>query len=99
MAKHRTQVLHEAFEWELNRERAATLGRAAHRLEKQLRLCQRLLHRLDAEDDPAPEALEAYRSARDECERLRWTLCVQREVVGLIDHRPVHRTYPLPPRR
>lgn len=98
MAKDRANVLHDVFLWELDRERAATLGRAAHRLEKQLLACLRLLRTVDG-GSARPDQLEAYRAACSESERLRWAFCVQREAIGLHDHRLVDQMYPAPPRR
>lgn len=99
MARDRAQTLHDAFQAELDRERAATLARAARRLEKQLLTCSRLLRSIDGAARPSPDQLEAYRAAWAESERLRWTFCVQREALGLLDHRLVDRMYPPPPKR
>ena len=88
-----------AFQTELARERAAALGRAGRRLEEHLEECRRLAASLRAGGDgvPAPEVRRRYRAARAAAEEARWALCVQREALGLADHRWVDRIYPLPP--
>ena len=83
------------FRWtqaELDGERAATLARATRKLEAARERYAALSAQL-AED--SSEALRrAWRAARDEAEHRRWALCVQREAVGLYDHRWVDRIYP-----
>ena len=88
----------EEAEAELNRERAAALGRAGAKVEACLAECRRLGERLSSGERSA-RVLEAYRSARAAAEDARWALCVQREAIGLVEHHWVERLYPLPPRR
>ena len=85
------------LELELRRERAQALSRAGERLEAALRG----LARVEAALQTAPgEATPAARAARDEAlaaagERL-WFLVVQREAVGLRDHRVLDDVYRVP---
>lgn len=92
-----------ALQAELNEERAAALGRTGRQIDEQLARCRALEVRLDVTDDAdtdvSDEVLEQYRAARVEFERWRWELCVQREALGLYDHRWVEHIYPTPARR
>jgi hypothetical protein len=88
--------MHSVVEAELNKERAATLGRAARKIEDAVRRCERLGRAVDAGH---AGALAEYREARGEAERAVWQFCVQREAVGLTDHTRVRQQYPLPPER
>jgi hypothetical protein len=92
------ETLFADLDAELNRERAAALGRAARKLEAQLQRCSVLLRRLEAPPAGDTSALIGeYREARGESERLRWNFHVQREALRLYDHRWVDRIYPRPP--
>jgi hypothetical protein len=86
----------EALMAELNQERAAVLGRFGRRVEEALAVCR-------AEDEAAhagdEAALGRYRAARDEAQQAIADLCLQREMIGLIEHSWVHRLYPVPPAR
>jgi hypothetical protein len=96
------------LEAELCRARAEALGRAGERLEEALaRLAEldRQIHALRA--GPRPEsAAEAARRlaaclaardrARQEAERLRQFLVIQREALGLVRHGMVDEVYRLP---
>jgi hypothetical protein len=85
-----------AWEAELNKERAGALGATARKLEKALEECEALGTKIDALESGALRdlLLEDYRRARDESERQRWNLCVQREAMGLRRHDEVERHYP-----
>jgi acyl-CoA reductase-like NAD-dependent aldehyde dehydrogenase len=79
---------------ELRRERAQALSRAGERLEAALRELAEAEAALGATPGPALEA------ARDEAmsragERL-WFLVVQREAMGLRDHRMLDDVWPIP---
>jgi hypothetical protein len=88
----------EESEAELDRERAAALGRAGAKVEERLDECRRLGEDLGPGDRSGP-TLERYRAARAAAEEARWALCVQREALGLVEHHWVERLFPLPPRR
>jgi hypothetical protein len=90
-----------AWESELNKERASALGATAAKLERALDECRALAEKLDTLERGALRdlLLEDYRRARDESERQRWNLCVQREAMGLRRHDDVERHYPTAPRR
>ncbi len=87
-------------EKEIVAEKAATLGRAGERLEAALRLAAELL---DAwREAPAGEARErarqSYHQARTRAQEARRILIIQREAIGLRNHRLVDQQFPEPPR-
>lgn len=86
-----------AWETELNRERAGALGMTARKLEGLLDTCRALKEQLGTATDPALKELllRDYRAAREESERQRWNLCVQREAIGVRRHEEVDRLYPI----
>jgi hypothetical protein len=88
-------------EGELLQERASALGRAGRKLEEQFERCLRLGRLLDERTDVSGshELLREYRQARDDFEQVRWRLCVQREAIGLFDHKWIARVFPRPSRR
>jgi hypothetical protein len=88
-------------EEEILREKAAALGRAGERLEHALAETAALGAALDAERDPArrPALLADYEAARRRADSARLMLIIQREAVGLRQHRDVERQFPDPPRR
>lgn len=93
----------EAFqrtEKEIVAEKAATLGRAGERLEAALRLAAELYEAMrDAPDDDARErAREQYRQGRTRALEARRILIIQREAIGLRNHRLVDQQFPEPPR-
>jgi hypothetical protein len=85
-----------AMEAELNKERAAVLGRYGRRLEASIAKCAALLERVEAGDEVA---LVKYRELRTAAVKATEALCLQREMIGVLDHSWVQRAYPLPPRR
>jgi hypothetical protein len=87
-----------AVEAELNTERGAALGRTGQKLEDHFNRCQQLAPLVDAEPD-STELLHRYRQAWAAFEECRWRLIVQREALGLCDHRWVDRVFPRPARR
>lgn len=91
---------HAAVEAELAAERHEALRRTGRKVDEALDRCRARQVELDRASGPVErrDALVRYRRARDELEHARWKLCVQREAMGLTDHRWVHRTYPLPAR-
>ena len=86
----------EALTAELNQERGAVLGRYGRRVEQALEACSAEQAALDRGDD---HALGRYRAARLDAQRAIADFCLQREMIGLIDHSWVHRIYPTPPAR
>jgi hypothetical protein len=88
-------------EAEIAAEKAATLGRAGERLEEALRVARAALARLDAADraDEGRQRLAEYERARARAAQERLILIIQREAVGLRQHRVVDQQFPEPPRR
>ena len=88
-------------EAEIAAEKAATLGRAGERLEEALRAARAALARLDAagEPDERRQRLADYERARARAAQERLVLIIQREAVGLRQHRVVDLQFPEPPRR
>jgi hypothetical protein len=85
-------------EKEILAEKAATLGRAGERLEAALRLCAELREDLGRASEIAREAVLArYREARRRALEARHTLIIQREAIGLRNHRVVDQQFPEPP--
>ena len=87
-------------EKEILAEKAATLGRAGERLDAALALAARLLVAVErAGDGPAREiALADYREARARALDARHTRIIQREAIGLRNHRILDQQFPEPPR-
>lgn len=87
-------------EKEIVAEKAATLGRAGERLEAALRLAAELRGAL--REAPAGEARErareGYREARTRALEARRILIIQREAIGLRNHRLVDQQFPELPR-
>ena len=100
MRPTRSETYFAAVQDELNEERAAALGRTGRRIEAALARCVRLAAELEAEHcaERRQALTDEYRAACDDCQRWRWTLCVQREALGLNEHSWVDRVYPTPPR-
>lgn len=87
-------------EKEIIAEKAATLGRAGERLEVALRLAAELhdAMREAPEGDGRERARERYRQARARALEARRILIIQREAIGLRNHRLVDQQFPEPPR-
>ena len=87
-------------EKEILAEKAATLGRAGERLEAALALAATLRLTVErAGDGPAREsALADYREARARALDARRTLMIQREAIGLRNHRILDQQFPEPRR-
>jgi hypothetical protein len=88
-------------EKEIAAEKAAALGRAGERLEAALGEVAALAVRLDVVDDLAERARlgEAYERAWRHAHSARLALLIQREALGLRQHRLVDQAFPTPPRR
>jgi hypothetical protein len=91
----------EKLEQEIVREKAAALGRAGERLEAALEEARARALELDTEQDPArrAERLRAYEVCRRRAASARMMLLIQREAIGLRNHRLVDQQFPEPPRR
>jgi len=97
----RTREAHRCIQAEIAQEKAAALGRAGERLEAALEVVARLGRRLDVTRDAEARArlLGEYEDARARALHARLALLIQREAIGLRQHRSVDATYPAPPRR
>ena len=89
------------LEKEIAGEKAAALGRAGERLEAALQRAAAVGRALDtAAEAVTRERLAAeYEAACREAEQARLSLLIQREAVGLRQHRVVDQQFPAPPRR
>jgi hypothetical protein len=98
MAAHQqhSERAFNAIQAEVDAERAAALGRAGRRVEATFARCQTLLRELDAAPD---EPDDRYRAARAAFDEAMYAYLVQREAIGLLDHRAVRHAFPRPPRR
>jgi len=87
-------------EREIAAEKAATLGRAGERLEAALRELAVVHARFVSATDPAARERLAHEHerARQAVLVARRTLLIQREALGLRQHRVVDELYPEPPR-
>jgi hypothetical protein len=92
---------HRRIDEEIRREKAAALGRAGERLEEALRDTEEIARRLDAAADETTrrELADAYEAARQRAQAARYALVIQREAIGLRNHRDLDRLFPEPPRR
>jgi hypothetical protein len=90
----------ERVDREILGEKAATLGRAGERLEQALAELSSAAAALDAAIEPATRQRLAadYEAARARATQARLLLMIQREAVGLRNHRMVDHQYPEPPR-
>lgn len=87
-------------EREILGEKAAALGRAGEHLERALAHAADLGRRLDAAAGPEYASLHGeYERARVRALAARLALLIQREAVGLRQHRLVDQVFPEPPRR
>lgn len=86
-------------EKEIIAEKAATLGRAGERLEAALALVTELREAVEQAADATLRegALASYRRARARALAARHTLIIQREAIGLRNHRIVDQQFPEPP--
>jgi len=85
---------------EIAQEKAAALGRAGERLQAALDEAGALAARLRAADDPTARAalVRQYEAVRTRASQARLALVVQREAIGLRQHRAVEQHFPEPPR-
>ena len=96
----RSAEAHARIVEEIVREKAATLGRAGERLEAALAAVAAIARAWRAADDAERDRLaEDYDRAWRAAETARHTLLIQREAVGLRQHRDMDVQFPRPPRR
>jgi hypothetical protein len=95
----RTQQGHERLAEEIAREKAAALGRAGERLEAALEGVHALARQIEASADPGARLLAEYERAHARAREARLALVIQREAIGLRQHRVVEQQFPEPPRR
>jgi hypothetical protein len=97
----RLQETHRRINAELSQEKAAALGRAGERLEAALSHAAELSRRLDATAnlEEQERLLGEYESARLRALHARLALLIQREALGLQQHKIVDQKFPEPPRR
>jgi hypothetical protein len=102
MARMSSASRWEAFqrtEEEIRAEKAATLGRAGERLEAALRAAAQIWSALATASEPAARARlgAEYQAARQRALDARRVLLIQREAIGLRNHRVVDQQFPEPP--
>jgi hypothetical protein len=90
----------ERIDREILGEKAAALGRAGERLEQALAELTGAAAALQAAMEPETRQRLAadYEAARARATQARLLLLIQREAVGLRNHRMVDHQYPEPPR-
>lgn len=87
-----------ALEAELREEIAGSLGRVAEKLEADIRTIRRLAsEHASAPADLRPALARDHAAARAHAKLFLWYLQVQREAIGLYDHRRLLETYVIPP--
>ncbi|MEW6368215.1 MAG: hypothetical protein AB1714_26600 [Acidobacteriota bacterium] len=90
----------EAFtrtEQDLLREKAAVLARIGGRLARLLRELDEIREQLESVPrEGRPPLVAAFNEVREEAERYRWYLMVQREAVGFRRHASLNEEYPIP---
>jgi len=97
----RAHETHRRINEEIAQEKAVALGRAGERLEEALAHVGAVGGRLDAAPDGDAEArlLGEYEAARIRAHHARLALLIQREALGLRQHRIVDQQFPEPSRR
>src|SRR5829696_2855038 len=94
MSLERAERHHAAVTAELDEERAAVLRRVTRKVERARAWVVELAASLDASGGEHAELLAEHRRAHAEAAELRWILCIQREAIGIYDHRWVDAVYP-----
>ena len=97
----RAAETHARIVREIVKEKAVTLGRAGERLQAALAEVAELARAWRAAGDATERErlTEAYDRAWRAADTARQTLLIQREAVGLRQHRDVDQQFPRPPRR
>ena len=83
-----------AIEQEILRETAASLGRQGARVERALATLQEI--ELAFAQAPSQALVDRHEAERAEAERALWHLRIQREALGMRNHRELERRYPVP---
>src|ERR1051325_3672798 len=93
----RTADHHAALLKELNEERIAALTRISSTLESLIAQLQLLRDRIPVQHPPARDRdLAVYRELRTRARKYRWYLEVQREALGMRQHRIIDEIYVIP---
>jgi len=96
-ASSRSEGAHSRLEDEIRAEQAAALRRIGERLCALLRdLDERLARLVTLSGDERAREREAARAVAAEARLFRWYMVVQREAIGLRDHRGLDEAYPMP---
>ncbi len=86
-----------AFDAEINKERAAGVGRTARVLEGHLARCRELKDEFATASAVRRAGItREYAEAVAEARKWHWYLCVQREAIGVFNHDEIEKHYPLP---
>jgi hypothetical protein len=85
---------------EIAAEKAGALGRIAEKLQTRLDACARAREQLSelAAGPARAKLLGEYEQLRQDAKLHYWYLMVQRESIGLYDHKAIAQLYPMPPR-
>jgi hypothetical protein len=98
MAWRETATRHDRLQRELTEERAAAVLRISRRLEALISELHAIRERIGGlDDDQRQRERSSYQAVRNEAVKYRWFLEVQREAMGLRDHRGLDEFYRLPP--
>jgi hypothetical protein len=98
MGMDQTRSQHKQLLKELQEERAAALARISRRLERLLQQLAATREELArARDDDRARVVAAYRELHAQAVKYRWYLEVQREAIGMRQHRNLDEFYPIPP--
>ena len=98
MSIDRTRRQHDGLLRELQEERAAALARISRRLEHLLDQLQATREQIArSRDEDRARDVAAYRELHKEAVKYRWYLEVQREAIGLRQHRHLDEFYRIPP--
>jgi CRP-like cAMP-binding protein len=98
MSQEHVRAQHTSLLKDLQEERAAALARISRRLERlldQLKTTREQIAQQRGED--RARAVAAYRELHGQAVKYRWYLEVQREAIGLRQHRHLDEFYPIPP--
>jgi len=88
-----------AIEVEIRKEKASALKRVANKLESLIEELKTLETQAVAlAGDARASLLRRHAEVRAEAEKQQWYLIVQREAMGLSQHRDVYELYPIPPK-
>lgn len=80
---------------EIQEEKAAALGRIGRALEDYLANLACL--RMEIEKAPSQSNIGAYNKVRSQAKLYYWYLIVQREAIGIRNHKLLAQFYPIPP--